>query len=345
MHDLFYALRDSQNIYIMKTTFLLILALIFVHCKDIKQSEYKSVQSTSDLAMEVAKQSHPGKRIMESECYVCHDPKASQESMIAPPLIVVKDYYIGEDTTKEQFTEDLIRWVNDPEAESKMPDALFEFGSMPYIPYPDEAITLIAEYIYDYDIERPEWYDAAVKAGKGKGIELNRTLISKEIQKRNADVGMAYAMAAQTTLGKNLVKAIGEKGTIGAIEFCNSRALALTDSISVMNNVIIKRVTDKTRNPKNRANEEEIGYITYYKKLLDAGKEPKPIVKRELGEVHFYYPIRTNAMCLQCHGKPDIHLQPETMVKLKDLYPNDKAVGYDVNEVRGIWSINFEEKK
>ena len=33
------------------------------------------------------------------------------------------------------------------------------------------------------------------------------------------------------------------------------------------------------------------------------------------------------------------------MTVLKSLYPADKAFGYDVNEVRGIWVVNFDEVK
>lgn len=329
----------------MKQLILFTLMLAVISCKDAKKSEYKSVVSISENGMADDSKSHPGKKIMETECYICHNPKASQESMIAPPMIAVKMYYIDDDTTKEQFTEDLIKWVNDPEQESKMPDALFEFGSMPYIPYPDTTIAKIAEYIYDYDIERPKWYDDALKEGDGKGIVLNRDIISKEIQNKNANIGMAYATAAKTALGKNLLKAISEKGTIGAIEFCNTKALALTDSISLMNNAVIKRVSDNPRNLKNMANEEEFGYISYFKKLVAAGKEPKPIVKRENGNVDFYYPITTNTICLQCHGKPNEQIKPATLTVLHSLYPEDKAFGYDVNEVRGIWVVNFDEVK
>lgn len=319
--------------------------LAVISCKHVKKSEEKSLVSISKNEIADTQKSHPGKKIMETECYICHNPRTSQESMIAPPMIAVKMYYIDDDTTKEQFIEDLIKWVNDPEQESKMPDALFEFGSMPYIPYPDNTIAKIAEYIYDYDIERPKWYDDALKEGDGKGIVLKRDIISKEIQKKNANIGMANATAAKTVLGQNLIKAISKKGTIGAIEFCNKKALALTDSISVMNNAAIKRVSDNPRNLQNKANEEELGYIGYYKKLVAAGKEPQPIVKRENGLVYFYYPITTNTMCLQCHGKPNEQIKPATMTVLKSLYPADKAFGYDVNEVRGIWVVNFDEVK
>lgn len=164
-----------------------------------------------------------------------------------------------------------------------------------------------------------------------------------KIQKNFTDIGLGYAMATKAQLGKNLMKAIQDKGTVGAIGFCNNNAIKLTDSISVMKNAIIKRVSDKPRNPDNQAKEDELSYITTFKKLMASGGEIKPIVKRNNGEVAFYSPIVTNAMCLQCHGKPNKQIEPATLNALKDLYPSDKAVGYDVNEVRGIWSIHFKE--
>lgn len=50
-------------------------------------------------------------------------------------------------------------------------------------------------------------------------------------------------------------------------------------------------------------------------------------------------------MCLQCHGNPNAEIKPETYTALKALYPNDKATGYDVDQVRGIWSISFEKTR
>ncbi len=47
-------------------------------------------------------------------------------------------------------------------------------------------------------------------------------------------------------------------------------------------------------------------------------------------------------MCLQCHGSPNEHLATPALSTLNKLHPNDQATGYDVGQVRGIWSINFE---
>lgn len=329
----------------MKQFLLLVVILYLSSCKD--KSKTVPVAKTSEKEVAQSVQNHPGKKIMESECYICHNPQAAEESMIAPPMIAIKKYYIDANTTKDQFTKDLIKWVNDPEAETKMPGAQKYFGKMPYIPYPDDAIAQIAEYLYDYEVEKPTWFDAHFKAEhdkqNGMGSGKYRTS-ADESQNNLAKIGKDYALSAKEALGKNLIKAIRKNGPVGAVEFCNLKALHLTDSISIMKNAVIKRVSDKPRNPDNAANEEELGYITYFKKLIAAGTEPKPIVKTENGEVYFYYPITTNALCLQCHGKPNDQIQPETLATLKNLYPADKAIDYDVNEVRGLWTINFYEE-
>ena len=46
-------------------------------------------------------------------------------------------------------------------------------------------------------------------------------------------------------------------------------------------------------------------------------------------------------MCLQCHGT-EKEVSPETYKAIKNLYPKDRALGYAENEVRGIWSIQFQ---
>ena len=48
-------------------------------------------------------------------------------------------------------------------------------------------------------------------------------------------------------------------------------------------------------------------------------------------------------MCLQCHGSKDIQIKPDVYKSLQKLYPKDKAIGYNDNQVRGIWSISFKK--
>lgn len=320
-------------------TFLLAL-LFVVSCKNNKKGEMISNEDSPTNEVVITGENHPGKKILEKECYICHNPKVSKESRIAPPMVAIKQHYIHENTTKDEFTEALIAWVNDPEQETKMPGAQRKFGKMPYIPYPDDALAQIAEYIYEYEMAPPEWYYANQDGGK-KGVNHKNTQF-QDLSKKGSAMGMEYAKAAKQALGGSLLKAIQEKGPTGAVEFCNMKAISLTDSVSVMNNAVIKRVSDKPRNLDNAANEEELGYIIYFKKLISAEIEPKPIVKTEDEAVDFYFPITTNTMCLQCHGEPQKQIRPETLTMLRKLYPNDQATGYQENEVRGLWTISFD---
>lgn len=320
-----------------------VLALLLANCKEAQKDKVEQADGQGAVEKTATTKAHPGKLLLERECYICHDPKASLADRIAPPMEAIKRHYIDSNTTKEEFTKDLILWVNDPETESKVPTAHARFGPMPYMPNPDHAIAQIADYLYDNEIESPDWFDEHFEKVHKEGKEMGQGLgFIDGPEQKYAAIGLAYAMETQAELGKNLKKAIQEKGIVGAISFCNIQAMPLTDSVSVMNNAIIKRVSDKVRNPKNQANEEELAYIADFKEQLASGEDVRPIVKVKGDEVDFYYPITTNALCLQCHGKPNEQVQPETLATLKSLYPNDKAIGYGANEVRGIWSINFD---
>lgn len=181
---------------------------------------------------------------------------------------------------------------------------------------------------------------------KHDSLETAQQKQNEEDIKKYSEIGFNYAITTKQTLGKNLTGAIMEGGTEHALHFCNIQAMPLTDSMSRMHNATIKRVSDKPRNPDNAANVKELEQIEHYKALVAEGKTGKdiqPNVEIEGDKVHFYYPVLTNEMCLQCHGVKNEVVKPETLALLADLYPNDKATGYGDNEVRGIWSIIFDK--
>lgn len=182
-------------------------------------------------------------------------------------------------------------------------------------------------------------------AKKSKSDTKNTNETSQTVQENTSysERGLNYALATKAVLGKNLIGAIQNKGTVEAITFCNEKAYPLTDSMAVAHNASIKRVSDKPRNQINTANTDELEHIKTFKKVIENNEEPSAIVKESDNTIHVYYPITTNAMCLQCHGKPNEDIQKQTLKKLLDLYPNDKATGYGLNEVRGIWSIHFDK--
>ena len=341
----------------MKNILIIFLSIIvFTSCKNSDKTIVKDKVAVNEMDGKL----HPGKKLMETNCYVCHNPTTGHDDRIAPPMIAVKKHYISDGTTKEQFIADVQNWIKKPsEDKSKMPGAIRNFGLMPYAPYPEATVEQIADYMFDYDIDQPEWFEdhfneergqgmgrgkgQGMGKGRGQGMRHGQTANNADSNMSYADRGLKYALSTKGQLGKNLMGTIKKKGTKEAVTFCNERAYALTDSMETVNNAKIKRVSDKPRNQNNKANAVELAHIESFKTMVTSQEEVKPIVEEEGNTVHFYLPITTNSMCLQCHGTPNKELKTDTYKTIKGLYPNDKAIGYDVNQVRGIWSITFDK--
>ncbi|MFD1615490.1 c-type heme family protein [Gelatiniphilus marinus] len=332
---------------IIKIFALVIISFTVFNCNNSKKTNYVSVEKTEK------EQTHPGKKLMEINCYVCHSSTASHENRIGPPMIAIKKHYINATTTKEEFIEAMQAWIKNPNAnDAKMPGAIKRFGIMPKTPYPEKTIKQIADYMFDYDIEQPEWFEDHYNKERGmhdgKGNKRRKGKYKKQAETNfeklpHAERGLKYALSTKTVLGKNLMGTIQKQGTLDALLFCNENAYPLTDSMSVVHNAIIKRVSDKPRNPNNQANKQELKHIKTYKQVVANNQEPNPFVKEEQDKVHVYYPIVTNTMCLQCHGKPNETIKTPVANKLKAMYPKDKAIGYEVSQVRGIWSVTFNK--
>lgn len=328
----------------MKKLILLFIVLVLISCQCNKKQNLGSLDNT-DFTKVIL--DHEGKKLMETHCYLCHSPSAKEnEGRIAPPMIAVKSRYLMDYDTKEDFVKAITAFVENPtEDNTKMHGAVKRFGVMPKQVFPENTVAQIADFMFDYQIEEPTWFKEHWQGhGNDDWTQPGKKVIVVEKQKSYEEIGLEYALSTKKLLGQNLMGTIQKKGTLEALAFCNIQAMPLTDSMSVKYNATIKRVSDKNRNPNNRANAEELVYIAQFKKEIAENKESKPFVIDKGEKVQFYYPIPTNTMCLQCHGKPE-NIRPEVRAKTLKLYPKDLAVGYAENEVRGIWSITFEKKK
>ncbi|MGJ8743936.1 c-type heme family protein [Polaribacter sp.] len=334
----------------------IILAIAFLFgCQDSKKPTYSKKSSVLET------QEHAGKKLLETNCYVCHNPTTPEENRIAPPMIAIKKRYLMGNSAKEAFIKSMQDFIKNPTEENAiMYGAVKRFGVMPKQAFPEETIEQIADYLFNFDIEKPAWFEEHYNKqhGKGngngngnrKGMGNNKGQgMQKQLQGNNFtnlpynERGLKYALSTKAVLGKNLMGKIQKEGTLAALKFCNVQALPLTDSMSVAHKATIKRVSDKPRNTKNRATTKENEYITIFKEDIKANQESEPIVVEATNNVKVYYPIKTNNMCLQCHGKPTTEIKTNTLAQLNTLYPKDMAIGYSENEVRGIWSITFQK--
>lgn len=319
----------------MKTSILLFIGfsalLLYSNCSPEPAASHEAeevVLSETQLAM--------GARLLQQSCFTCHSPRESMENRAAPPMGAVKRHYLEDAPDRAAFIVAIRSFVQEPhEDKSKMPGALKRFGLMPQMSFTDEQINAVAAVLYDTEIEAPDWFEAHYQEAHDK---MGSTTVSPLERGRN------HAMAVKAVLGKNLMQAIKQKGTSGALLFCNKQAYPLTDSMANKLNVFIKRVSDKNRNPKNAANEAELAYIQQAKASLAAGEMPKGHVQEIEGGYLGYYPILSDGRCLQCHGKRGEEIKAATQQALAELYPADKATGYSAGELRGIWVVEMPKK-
>lgn len=176
-----------------------------------------------------------------------------------------------------------------------------------------------------------------------KEIESN-TQLENSTELSPLEIGQDIAMKTQQILGKNLMNAINSQGSEYAVSFCSTKAISLTDSMAIELNASVKRVSDKNRNPNSGANRAELDYITKAKQSLSNGESPKPQLSVSGDKQIGYYPILMNQMCMQCHGQTSTDISPETLSKINELYPTDRATGYLPNQLRGIWVVEMDDK-
>lgn len=280
-----------------------------------------------------------GLSMAKQNCIACHSPIGNMDNRIAPPLIAVKEHYLEETDGEAAFVEAMSTFLLSPNIEtSKMPKAIEKFGLMPITGYSKEQLEAVATYIYKTDMQKPGWFDKQHQQEKEELLSNSEEGTEIYLKK-----GLNLAQATKAVLGKNLLSAIQTKGTDKAVEFCNERAVAITDSMAVNLEAKIKRVSDKNRNPNNAANALELEYIKHAKLELQEEGKANPKVFEQNGKMLGYYPIISNKMCLQCHGSKETDINSKTLTVINERYPSDKATGYGANELRGIWVIEMEK--
>lgn len=148
----------------------------------------------------------------------------------------------------------------------------------------------------------------------------------------------------QTALKQELTSALTDGGPAAAISVCNVTAPMIADSFSNLSGIDIKRVSLRQRNPQYTPDSFEVEALERFH--LDNSPEPESysrIVFDSGGVKIFRYmkEIKVGQLCLNCHGNPKNF--PESLKKaLAQYYPNDRAVGYEVGESRGAFSVIVE---
>lgn len=156
--------------------------------------------------------------------------------------------------------------------------------------------------------------------------------------------GDSIANIAQKAFVGALMKAIAEKGTAGAVEFCNVHALPIADSLSQKYNCTIQRISDRYRNPADKPDAADSLVMTNYHAQKAASATLMPRLTEQDNQVIYYKPIMVGMpACLQCHGNPQTDIDAATLAAIRSKYPNDLATGYKQGDLRGMWKITFRK--
>jgi hypothetical protein len=140
-------------------------------------------------------------------------------------------------------------------------------------------------------------------------------------------------------LGGELKAAVGSGGPHKALHVCNTKAQAITDSLSARLGVTMRRVSERYRNPADAPDEIERPIL---RRFADEGAPVETLLVRGNESETTYHYMRAihinKAVCIKCHGKME-NLSGEVVEALADLYPEDLATGYMFGDLRGAFSV------
>ena len=154
-------------------TLLISITVIFISCNQKQTVNINS--STEAIEASTNVQDKDAYTLMKSYCYVCHNPKViSHDSLLAPPFVAVKRRYTMQYQNKEAFVAAVVSWATKPtEDKALMKGAVTEFKVMPPLPLGNEILQKIATYIYDNDIEKPDWFESHFNEMHPNGMGRN----------------------------------------------------------------------------------------------------------------------------------------------------------------------------
>ncbi|PKP52702.1 MAG: hypothetical protein CVT92_07515 [Bacteroidetes bacterium HGW-Bacteroidetes-1] len=183
---------------------------------------------------------------------------------------------------------------------------------------------------------------SGVNRSKQNDKPLQSEILSDSLYHEYQSQGRMIVQRSFQALSSKLMTAIQKGGVAHALKFCNIEAIPVTDSLSDFYKVEIKRVSLKNRNPLNKANEFDSVIIKKLEDMLAQGRTASDtLIVDQNNHIYYMAPIMTVPPCLQCHGVEKTEISDENMTLINSLYPDDKAIDYQLGDLRGLWKVQF----
>ncbi len=161
---------------------------------------------------------------------------------------------------------------------------------------------------------------------------------------RHLEEARGVAATIPPKLLKVLQDEIQKAGPEAAISVCREKAPQMAKDLSEKTGWQIRRVSLKNRNPKAAPDAWEQEVLNDFDARAKAGEKPATLERGEVVSVgnektyRYMKALPTNELCLGCHGAAE-QMTPGIRAKLQALYPEDKATGYTVGQIRGALTL------
>ncbi len=148
-------------------------------------------------------------------------------------------------------------------------------------------------------------------------------------------LGLAFLQQLQQLLTTAL-----QQGPEAAVRVCADTAQRFTASFARQHGVGIRRVALRWRNPRNQPDSVEAYWIEQFQRWQAHGRSlDTVVVLHSNGQLRLLRPIVLRSpLCLVCHGSPQ-DIPPSVARLIAERYPEDRARGFRLGEVRGALSI------
>ncbi len=141
-----------------------------------------------------------------------------------------------------------------------------------------------------------------------------------------------------------LQQEIARGGFEGAITACRDTAPELAREASAESGWAIRRVSLRNRNPAALPDAWERAVLEDFDRRAAAGENPaalergETIVEHDQPVYRYMRALPTQELCLACHGTAQ-RISPAVRAQLAELYPDDRATGYEVGDIRGALTL------
>ena len=155
-----------------------------------------------------------------------------------------------------------------------------------------------------------------------------------EAQEVEIDHGAKLLMPLKKNLKQALMAGMQE-GPVHAIGACKEQAPEITNALAV-EGIQIGRTSHRLRNPENTAPEwAEIALKTY---LNDEADRAPRVVSLANNREGYIEPITIKPLFLACHGSD---LAPDVAEQIQAIYPEDEATGFELDDLRGVYWVEY----